>query len=291
MGNSRVSMLASLLMNLINIVGNAILIFGLQMGTAGAGIATLVSRAIAAILMLVLIRNRANIIYLTDLRKVRIEKGMIRNILRIGIPSGIENSLFHIGKLTLQSLIASLGTVAIAANAIADTISKLQFFPGSAMNLAMITVVGQCVGAGELKQARSYSKKLLFYTFCSMAVINLPIMLFARPITELFRLQPQTTDLVCTILPMLSISHMIIWPVAFTLPNALRAAGDAKFTMTISMISMWLFRVATGYYFVLVLKLGVSGIWYAMYCDWLFRSIFFVIRFCGNKWLQKEVIS
>lgn len=291
MGNSRVSMLASLLMNVINIGGNAILIYGFGLGTAGAGVATLVSRAVSAVLMLLLIRNRTNPIYLRDLRHVRFSGAMVKNILRIGIPSGVENGLFQAGKLILQSLIAGLGTAAIAANAISDTVARLELVPGSAMNLSMITVVGQCMGAGEQQQAKKYTGKLLLFASVGMFLSCFPILLFGTQVAGWFHLSEEATATVVKILPVTSIMQILIWPLSFTFPNALRAAGDAKFTMVISMISMWVLRIGLGYVFVTQFHLGVPGVWYAMYCDWAFRALCFTLRFLSGKWSKKRVIA
>ncbi|MEG2217840.1 MAG: MATE family efflux transporter, partial [Clostridia bacterium] len=290
MGNSHVSLLASALMNVINIGGNAILIYVLGMGAAGAAIATLVSRAIAAMLMLMLIRNHRNPIYLEQLHHVKFNSQMVRSILRIGIPSGMENGIFHFGKLIVQTLTASLGTSAIAANAIVNSISSILVVPGSAVGLSMITVVGQCVGAGDYRQAVQYTKKLMLLAYGCLLLLNLPLLLIYRPLIGLFHLSTEASNLAIQILPLLTITHIIFWPMAFTFPNALRAAGDARFTMIVSIISMWTLRVGMSYVLVLVFKLGLPGIWYAMYFDWILRIICFVIRFSGNRWKNKKVI-
>lgn len=290
MGNSKYSMFASFLMNVINIGGNAILIYGCGWDVAGAGTATLVSRACSAALMLYLIRNHRNPIYLTDLRHVRFRMDMIRPILRVGIPNGLENSMFQVGKLAVQGLAATLGTAALAANAIVASISGVMLVAGSAIGLAMVTVVGQCVGAGEYDQAKRYTGKLMVFIYAALFICNLPILLLSVPIMGLFHLGPESTQIAVSLLPLLAILDTVLWPTSFSFPNALRAAGDSRFTMTVSVISMWICRVGLSYVFVQWFNLGLAGIWYAMYCDWLARSIFFVARFLSGKWQEKRVI-
>ena len=291
MGNSRISLFASILMNIINIGGNAILIYGCGWGPAGAGTATLFSRAAAAVLMLVLVRDRRNPIWLTQVWKVRLDAQMIRRILRVGIPTGLENGMFHFGKLAVQTLIAGLGTAAIAANAIASSLGGIVIVPGSAMSLAIVTVVGQCLGANDIAQAKLYLGKLMRIAYCCMVAFNLPLLLATGPIVGLFRLGPQAAATAKALLPLMGLMHMTLWPMAFSFPNALRAAGDARYTMTVSVLSMWLVRVGLCYLLVTGFGLGVQGVFYAMYCDWVVRILFFVPRYLGGKWQQKSVLG
>lgn len=291
MGNSRVSLYASILMNALNIGGNAVLIYGCGWGTAGAGTATLLSRAAAAVMMLLLIGNQGNPIWLNKLFPIRFNKKMIAAILRIGVPSGVENGLFHFGKLAVQALIASLGTAAIAANAIVSSISGVLNVPGMSIGLAMITVVGQCAGTGDYRQASFYTKRLMLYAYVCMAAVNLPIVILAKPFVALFSLSPEATRLAVLILPSIGIMHSLAWPMSFTFPNALRAAGDARYTMLVSIVSMWTLRVGMSYVFVRLFSLSIDGVWYAMFCDWGLRIICFVIRYVNGKWKTKRVIT
>lgn len=290
MGNSRVSLVASALMNVINIGGNAILIYGFNLGAEGAGIATLLSRATAALMMLMLIRSRRNPIYIDRVYPVVLDWNMIRSIFRVGVPSGVENGIFQFGKLLVQSLITRLGTAAIAANAILNSIAGLVIVPGSAVGLAMITVVGQCVGANDYQQAVSYTKKLLLTAYACLILTALPVLLLCDQVIGLFHLSAAATADALSVLPVQCIMHMLLWPAAFTLPNALRAAGDARFTMIISVCAMWVLRVGLSYVFILGLGMGVGGVWYAMYCDWMARIICFSIRFKRGRWKAKRVI-
>ena len=249
------------------------------------------SRAAAAILMLALVQNPDHGICLGNLLKIRPDWQMVRRILRIGIPNGMENGLFHFGKLAVQTLVAGLGTAAIAANAIFNSISGLALVPGSAMGLAIITVIGQCLGAGDVRQAKSYLRKMILLTYACMAVTNLPLIFFSKPLIGLFNLGDEAAALCVAALPLLGTLHLSIWPMAFAFPNALRAAGDARFTMTVSIISMWTLRVGLSYVLVRMFHTGLFGVYYAMYCDWVLRIICFTARYFSGKWKQKSVLA
>lgn len=290
MGNSKVSMLTSLLMNIINISGNAILIFGFNMGVAGAGTASLLSRATGAVIMVILLRNGMNPIHVRDPWKPQFNFAMIKNILKIGVPNGMENGMFQIGKILVQGLIASFGTAAIAANAVANNLASIQILPGAAIGLAMITVVGQCVGAHDYKQAKMYAIKLMKITYLSMFALDLFLLAIAMSLINFYLLSPEATSTAWELIVCHTICAVLIWPSAFTLPNALRAAGDVKFTMFTSIFSMWAFRIGLSYVLGAWFQMGVLGVWIAMIIDWVFRAIFFVQRFLREKWKHRQVI-
>ena len=278
MGNSKVSMYASLVMNAINIAGNAICVFGLHMGVEGVGIPTLVSRAFAAILMLFLIQRPQNVIRIRNLRELRFNGRMIKDILKVGVPNGMENTMFQFGKLFLQSLVSSLGTVAIASYAVASNLVTFEYLVGNAIGLGIITIVGQCVGAGEWEQAKQYTKKLVLVNYAALVVICSLMILFRNQVVGIYNLSPEATRTSSEMLFAHSLA-MVVWPLAFTIPYSLRASFDAPFTMYVSVASMWIFRIASAYFFVKVLNLGVMGVWYGMYIDWVFRGLLFVNRF------------
>ena len=278
MGNSKVSMYASLVMNAINIAGNAICVFGLHMGVEGVGITTLVSRAFAAILMLFLIQRPQNVIRIRNLQELRFNGRMIKDILKVGVPNGMENTMFQFGKLFLQSLVSSLGTVAIASYAVASNLVTFEYLVGNAIGLGIITIVGQCVGAGEWEQAKQYTKKLVLVNYAALVVICSLMILFRNQVVGIYNLSPEATRTSAEMLFAHSLA-MVVWPLAFTIPYSLRASFDAPFTMYVSVASMWIFRIASAYFFVKVLNLGVMGVWYGMYIDWVFRGLLFINRF------------
>ncbi|MDF2485163.1 MAG: putative rane protein [Herbinix sp.] len=290
MGNSKVSMTIALIMNLINIVGNAILIFGFGMGVAGAAIATLISRMVGAAILYVLLKNKKHAIHLEAIRYFRINIIMIKRILRIGVPNGLENSAFQIGKILVQGIVAGLGTSAITANAIAGTVAGLGVLPGSAIGLALITVVGRCVGAGEFDLVKRYTIRLMKIAHICMAIINVFLIFMIPVILKLYGLTEGTAKIASDLMIYHCILATFLWPLSFALPNALRAANDVKFTMWISMISMWVWRIGFSYVLVVLFDAGVLGVWIAMTIDWLFRSVFFVTRLMKEKYRSITMI-
>ena len=286
MGDSRITMRVSIIVNLVNVSGNALLIMVFKMGTAGVAIPTLVSRILGAVLMYFVVRDKRRPIHTSLSRKFRFDFGMIRRILKVGIPSGIDGSVFQIGKLLVASLISTLGTVSIAANAVTNTLSSIVIIPGSAMGLALITVVGQCMGAGEADQAVMYTKKIMKYVHLAVFAMGGLMALGSPLILRLYNLSDETYEIAKFLIISYSAIAFIDWPESFALPNALRAGGDATYVMTYSMISMWVFRIGCSYLFVLGFKLGVYGVWAAMYVDWVFRAIMYVTRFRSRKWMK-----
>ena len=291
MGNSRISLFASLIMNVINIGGNALLIYGLNWGVAGAATATLASRTVAGLMMMLLLRNRDNPIFLERLFHPEWNGGILKSILRVGVPNGLENGMFQIGKLLVAGLITTFGTSAIAANAICNNVGSMSNIPGSAIGLAMITVVGQCVGAKDYQQARHYTKTLLAAAYVSMGLLNIALFLLAPYLVGFYAMPQTTTDLALSVLQVNCVVTVLIWPSSFTLPNALRAAGDARFTMVTSMVSMWVFRIGMSYVLGAWLGMGLFGVWTAMQIDWAVRSLVFGVRFLGHKWEKARVLE
>lgn len=290
MGNSRITMIISLAMNLLNICGNAILIFGCGMGVAGAAIATLASRIFGAVIILYLLRWRSHGITLDSLLHWRLDFKMIRTILKIGIPNGLENGMFQIGKILVQGLVASFGTVAIAANAVGNSIASMATIPGAAVGLGMITIVGQCIGAKRYDEAKRYMFRLTGLAYVLMIIVNIILFLLLNPLIGLFNLSAETASITSVLLIYHGIMSSILWPMAFTLPNGLRAANDVKYTMLVSVISMWACRIGLSYILASFLNLGVLGVWIAMTIDWAVRIIFFLGRVISGKWKKKEII-
>ena len=290
-GNSKISMLSSLVMNVINIGGNAVLIYGFGMGVLGAALASLVSRAVSCLVVLWLLQRPACPLRVEGLRALAPDGSLIRRILRVGIPAGIENGMFQIGKLSVSSLTSTLGTAAIAANAVANTASTFLNIPANAVGMAALTVVGQCLGAGEKEQAVYYSRRLLLTAYCGAWVMNLSAFLFAnRFVISLFNLSPEAQTMALQVMVWFNFVSLFFWPSSFTLPNILRAAGDARFTMAVSILSMWVFRVGFCYVMVLGFHGRLLSIWMGMFLDWVFRSLCFFVRFARGRWMEQSVI-
>lgn len=288
MGNSRVPMFSGLVINILNISGNALCIYGLHMGVAGVAVPSLIARAIGACILLVMLTNPNRDISVKRAH-FRPDLSAIRKILFIGIPSGLENSMFQLGRVLVVSIIATFGTVQIAANAVANNLDSLGIIPAQALSLAMITVVGRCVGAYDFDQARYYAKKLIKVAYALTIIVNALILIFLPLILKIYSLSAETIRLALILVIIHDGIAMLIWPVAFTLPNALRAANDVRFTMFVSIASMCLFRLVFSYIFGILLGLGAIGVWIAMIMDWICRSIFFVTRFRSGKWTTKYI--
>lgn len=289
MGNSKVTMWISLLMNLINVVGNAILIYGVRIGVAGAAIATTFSRLVAAVVVIVLLLDQKKIIHLSRPFSFHFDRKMIRKILYIGIPNGLENSIFQLGKILILSLVSACGTYAIAANAVAGTITTLNVLPGTALGLAMLSVISMCVGAGDYEQAKYYTKKLMIQIHLYIGVLSILLLIGAPLIVRAYNLSPEAAELAQKLLRYHAFCAMLFWPESFSLPNTLRAANDVHFTMGISVFSMWVFRIFFSYVLVRSFGMGVFGVWIAMTIDWLFRAIVFSMRYIRGKWKLKYV--
>ncbi len=290
MGNSKVSMKISLLMNLCNIAGNTICIFGLHMGVAGVALPSLFSWALAAGLILKLVSNPKNQVPVRMTGGLRLEKRMVRRILAIGIPSALENCLFNLGRILLVSLIALFGTAQIAANAVANNLDNIGCIPGNAFNRAMITVVGRCVGALDFDQARYYVRRLLTADVLVSFLVCGATLLFLNPLVGLYNISDEAKALACTLVLIHDGLAPFLWPFSFTLPNALRAANDARFTMFVSLGSMVGWRILFSYILGLGMGMGIVGVWIAMVIDWIFRIICFSARYLVGGW-QKRYLS
>ena len=284
MGNSKITMTVSLIMNAINVVGNAILIYGFHCGVEGVAIPTLVSRMTAAILITVLLSNEKQVLHLQKTLRYRPEKETIKKILKIGIPNGLENSMFQLGKVLVLSLVSTFGTYAIAANAVCNVLASFQILPGMALSLAVTTVISRCVGAKDYEQVSYYTKKLLAISYISMFVTTIVICVALPFIMDVYNLSPETAKVAEEIMIFHSVSCVLIWTPAFTLPSILRATGDAKTCMLISIPCMWIFRIGFSYILGKYFGMGVFGVWVAMVIDWVVRVIFFVLRYCRGKW-------
>ena len=237
-----------------------------------------------------LLRNQERLIHLDEKLHLGFYPDMIRRILRIGIPNGLESSVFQIGKLIVAGLVSGFGTAAITANAVANTICSFEVIPGNAIGLAMVTIVGQCVGAQDAGEVKKYTKKLMKYAYVAIFAVNVLVVVLLSPICAAYRLLPETEALTKQIILYHSICCVLIWPASFTLPNALRAVNDVKFTMLASISTMWIFRIGLSYILANHFGLGVIGVWVAMTVDWLARALIFVWRFASERWRRYAMI-
>ena len=286
MGNAQITLKISLLMNVINVVGNAIGVYVLKLGVAGVAIPSLVSRGVAGVVLFTLLHNPDNLVFLTR-EKFKVDATIVKRILFIGIPSGIENGIFQLGRVLVVSIIAAFGTSQIAANGVANSLDSMGCIVGQAMSLAMITVIGRCVGAGEEGQVRYYTKKLLGETYFYTAVINSIILLLLPWILQIYGLGEETTRLSYILVMIHDGMAIFLWPASFVLPNMLRACNDVKYTMVVSIFSMITFRIGFSYVFGVHMGWMAVGVWAAMVIDWVFRVLCFVGRYLAGTWRKK----
>lgn len=287
LGNSQVSMRISILMNLVNVAGNAVCVFGLGMGVAGVAIPSLVGRALAAVLILRRAADPAGQLPLELRACLRLEGGMAKRILNIGIPSAFENSLFQLGRLLVVSIIAGFGTVQIAANAVANNLDNIGIIPGQAIGLGLIAVAGRCIGAQDNEAAVRYTKKLVGLVYAVDGTLNVLVMLCLPLLLKLYNLSGQSLELARLLVLIHGCCALVLWPASFTLPNALRAANDVRFTMVVSIASMAVWRIGFSYLLGVRMGMGAIGVWIAMIVDWVCRAGFFVGRFASGAWKKK----
>ena len=288
-GNSAVSMKVSVLVNGINLFGNALCVFVLKMGVAGVAVPTLISRAVGAFVILALASRPGYILRITPRSITHLEGRTAKSILYIGVPSAFENSLFQLGRVLVVSMISLYGTVHISANAVANNLDAVGCIVGNAMGLAMITVVGRCVGAQDFEQTKYYTKKLLLWDYIAQGSANVIVLVFLNQILSMYTLSPETRALSWTLVMIHDGCAILLWPAGFVLPNALRAANDVKFTMITSIVSMIVWRMGLSWILCVNMGLGAVGVWYAMVADWICRVTCFVVRFVSGAWKKSAM--
>ena len=300
MGDTMTDLRLSLLANGINVVGNAIFIYGCGMGAAGAALATLIARAVCAVIVIRMLHNPGRDICIEKLWHYKPDREIIRKMLRIGVPHGIESSMFQFGRLATQVLISGMGTAAIAANSVALTLANYLYMPSSAIGNAVITVVGRSYGAGEIEQSKKYARLLLFWEYLCMWGMSLFLALLGRPIIGVYHLSAEGTQIAMQLTLFHCICVSLLRPLGFNLPCVFRATGDTRFTMVVSTLSMWIVRVGFSYVFALDtvqvfgfafpgFGMGIMGVWVAMAGDWVVRAALYTTRFLRDTWLKKGI--
>lgn len=313
--NSRTPMIISVISNIMNIGGNAILIFGCNMGVEGAAISTLISRIFCAVVVIGFLRMEDQVhplkalfrsgratqsdnvnfaaapIRVRDYLAIRPEWPTIKKILLIGIPSGIENSMFQFGKLAIQSTVSTLGTVAIAAQAMTNILENLNGVAAIGIGIGLMTVVGQCLGAGRKDEAIYYIKKLSWLSEIVIIASCLLVFALTKPITMLGGMEKASANLCFSMVIFITITKPISWVLSFIPAYGMRAAGDVKFSMITSCCTMWLCRVSLCIYLCRVWGFGPIAVWIGMFADWSLRAIIFTLRFHSRRWLNHHVID
>ncbi len=289
-GNSRLPMMISMVCNLINIAGNAVLIFGCGLGVAGAALATLISRVLCAVTVLYCLRKPRQTIVIRDYLKIRPKPSRILNILAVGIPTGVENGMFQFGKLVIQSSVSTLGTTAIAAQAMTATLEMMCSNAPMGVGLGMMTIVGQCIGAGRVDEARKYIKRLTLYAEFVLAASCALIAALVRPITVLGGMEPEAADMAVWMTYIICAVKPFAWILSYIPAYGMRAAGDVRFSMITASCTMWLCRVVLTVTLIRFCGFGPIAVWIGMFADWVMRSLIFTLRFRSGRWAEKQVI-
>ena len=290
--NTKGPMIISMISNVMNIAGNAVMIWVFHMGVAGAALSTLISRIFCAVVVIIQLRKEreGQEIVVRDYFEIRPDWSMIRRILGLGIPSGIENSMFQLGKLAIQSTVSTLGTTAIAAQAMTNILENLNGIAAIGVGVGLMTIVGQCLGAGRKDEAVYYIKKLCVIAEVIIIISCLGVFALTKPITILGGMEKESADMCFHMVMWITIVKPLVWIMAFIPGYGLRAAGDVKFSMIVSCCTMWACRFCLCVFLIRVMGFGPMGVWIGMFADWTLRGIIFTWRFHSRKWLQHKVI-
>lgn len=290
-GNSKFPMKVSVVSNVLNIIGNAVFIYGLGWSVAGAAIATLISRVFCMAVIFYALRRPRQVIVLRDYLKIRPDMPLILKIMAIGIPAGIENGMFQFGKLAIQSTVSTMGTVAIAAQAMTNILENVNGIFGVGVGIGLMTVVGQCIGAGRREEAKYYIVKLTGVAWAGILASCLLVLAITRPVTRLAGMETAAADMCFEMVTAITVVKPLVWVGSFTIAYGLRAAGDVRFSMIVSTITMWCCRVALCIFLVRVYHFGPMAVWIGMFADWAVRAVIFSARFLSGKWLKNQVFG
>lgn len=283
-GNSKFPTKVSVVSNIINVAGNALFIYGFHWGVAGAAIATLLSRVFCTVVIFYCLRKPKQTIVVRDYLKIRPNMSLILAIMAIGVPSGIENGMFQFGKLAVQSTVSTMGTIAMSAQAMTNIFENVNGIFGNSVGIGLMTVVGQCIGASRKEEAKYYIIKLMGIAGIGTLISCLLVLAITRPVTWLAGMEPLAAQMCFELVAAMTVVKPLVWVGAFGLPYGLRAAGDVKFSMIVSVSIMWGCRVALGIFLVRIFHFGLMGVWIGMFVDWIVRAVIFTTRFVNGKW-------
>ena len=288
--NSKTPMMISLCANILNLILNVLFVWGLHMEVIGSATATMLSRAFSMIAVLYLLRRPGLIIRLRGYLSIRPIWSQIRRILYLGIPSGIENSMFQFGKLAIQSTVSMMGTAAIAAQGMTNILENLNGILAIGIGVGLMTVVGECMGAGRKDEAAYYIKKMTAVSEVVVIASCLLIFALVHPITIFGGMEAKSAKMCIFMVGCITIAKPVVWSLAFIPAYGFRAAGDVKFTMVTSALIMWFCRVTLAMFLARVLGFGPIAVWIGMFTDWTVRAIIYSIRFKSGKWMEHQVI-
>lgn len=290
MNDSRLPMRIMVYMNVINISSDALFVYGFHLGTVGIAVPTLISRLGAAAIILYKLLDNNNPIYVSPALNIRYDWRIIKRIMSVGIPFALENGMFYGGRIIILSMIATFGTASIAANAVSGTLTLFQVMPGMALVSGMTVVIARCIGADDIKQAIYFNRKIMLIVYVANTISSL-LVLAAMPMAlSIYGLSHDAETMTKHIIYLHTVFTILLWPLCYTLPTTFRAAGDARFPMWVSSVSMVFFRIAGAYILGIMLDLGVIGVWLGMFGDWAAKAIMFAYRYYTMKWLDYKVV-
>lgn len=290
-GNSKFPTNVSVISNVINIIGNAVFIYGFKWGVAGAAAATLLSRVFSTTVIYYCLRKPKQTIVVKDYLKIRPDMALILTIMSIGIPAGIENGMFQFGKIAIQSTVSTMGTTVMSAQAMTNIFEMANGLFANGVGIGLMTVVGQCIGANRIEEAKYYIVKLMGVAWVGVLISCLIIFAVTKPITWISRMEPEAAVLCFEMITAITIVKPLVWVGAFGLPYGLRAAGDVKFPMIVSISSMWGCRVMLCNFLVNAFHFGLIAIWLGMFADWTIRAAIFSMRFLSGKWIHGGMVK
>lgn len=297
-GKTFISLMVSLGTNILNIIGNLIFVISLDMGAQGAALSTASCRFIAVVVLLFLVHDKRRVVHVEHLLHYKPDFTAIRKILQVGVPYGVEQTLFQFGRLLTTTLIAMLPTAMIAAQSVALNLANYQYAVNTAFCCAAIPIVGRCIGAGREDQAKYYSKLLVKLEYVMMWAVILVTVIFLRPLLSTYDVSATARDVAYWLVISHSAVVALIYPLGFFYPSVFRAASDVRFSLVVSVLSMWLVRIAFAYVLALEtvsvmglfsfsgLGMGIWGVWLAMMLDWVVRAVIYTVRFVTDKWLR-----
>ncbi|TCZ81049.1 MATE family efflux transporter [Paenibacillus albiflavus] len=280
----------SLIMNMTYLLLNILLISVMQMGVLGLVISVNLARVLGAVTSIIYLLKYNHSLRFKLKNALRINFGIIKKIMFIGLPFAAEQMFFNGGKLLTQTFIVQLGTLALTVNAICGSITLVLQIGANALSLSVVTVVGQCIGSKNIKDARKFAKSFMglsSLSFIVLAVLMLPVLPL---VVRMFSPPEEIIPTIYIIILMTAIANPILWSFSFLMPSALRAAGDSNFTSITSLLTMWLFRVVFGYVLGITFGFGIIGVWVAMIAEWVVRGSIFMWRFRGEKWYKHKLI-
>ena len=288
--NAFLPMQVMFICDILNIIGNAFCIYYLEWGVEGVAIPTVIARFLAAIILLYFIMDENYPLHIKRTLRHKFDWLLLKNVLNVGIPYGIENGLFQLGRILVLSLVSTFGTMAIAANSVGYAIAVFSVLPGFAINLGLTAVISRCVGADDYEQAKYYNKKCILIVFISHIIINVIIFALLPFLLDIYGLSAKTAQMAFEMIVWHGIFAIIIWPIAFTLPATFRGAGDSKSVMYISLAVMFTCRIALSYVIADWLGIGVFGTWIAMFIDWYVRAALYIYRYFSDKWTEYRTV-